>query len=139
MTRNQGSGAGKRNTREMRGGVHFKIKQEVTGLRLTMVGRTESTELSRWARKYHFREAIGRGLFWVFLTGSRNKSDFSVCMFRDLSVDLLQMIPDNHILLAKLCALYPGSAADIDGLRGRVSVRGAAAPGVVLCTAMSVF
>uniref|UniRef100_H2TK73 WD repeat domain 17 n=1 Tax=Takifugu rubripes TaxID=31033 RepID=H2TK73_TAKRU len=34
----------------------------------------------------------------------------------DLSVDLLQMIPDNHILLAKLCAFYPGSAADIDRL-----------------------
>lgn len=63
-----------------------------------------------------------------FLTGSRNKSDFSVvCMFRDLSVDLLQMIPDNHLLLSKLCALYPGSAADIDRLHGRVSVRGAAA------------
>lgn len=51
--------------------------------------------------------------------------DFSlVCIFRDLSVDLLQMIPDNHILLAKLCAFYPGTAADIDCLHDQVSVRG---------------
>lgn len=35
------------------------------------------------------------------------------------------MIPDNHILLAKLCAFYPGNAADIDQLHDRVSVRGA--------------
>lgn len=46
-----------------------------------------------------------------------------VCIFRDLSVNLLQMIPDNHVLLAKLCSLYPGSAADIDLLHQRVSVR----------------
>lgn len=48
---------------------------------------------------------------------------FSV-FFRDLSVDLLQMIPDNHVLLAKLCAFYPGNAADIDQLHDRVSVGG---------------
>lgn len=34
------------------------------------------------------------------------------------------MIPDNHLLLAKLCAFYPGNAADIDQLRERVSVPG---------------
>lgn len=37
------------------------------------------------------------------------------------------MIPDNHILLAKLCAFYPGSAADIDRLHEQVSVRGVSA------------
>lgn len=31
-----------------------------------------------------------------------------------LAVDLLKMIPDNHILLAKLCAFYPGSVAEIN-------------------------
>lgn len=41
--------------------------------------------------------------------------------FRDLSADLLRMIPDNHILLAKLCAFYPGSAAEINQLHERVS------------------
>lgn len=41
--------------------------------------------------------------------------------FRDLSAELLQMIPDNHILLAKLCAFYPGSAAEINQLHERVS------------------
>lgn len=33
------------------------------------------------------------------------------------------MIPDNHLLLAKLCAFYPGNATDIDQLHERVSVR----------------
>uniref|UniRef100_A0A4W6CYL3 WD repeat domain 17 n=1 Tax=Lates calcarifer TaxID=8187 RepID=A0A4W6CYL3_LATCA len=37
----------------------------------------------------------------------------------ELSADLLQMIPDNHILLAKLCAFYPGSAAEINQLHER--------------------
>uniref|UniRef100_A0A8D3AMG1 WD repeat-containing protein 17 n=1 Tax=Scophthalmus maximus TaxID=52904 RepID=A0A8D3AMG1_SCOMX len=36
-----------------------------------------------------------------------------------LSADLLQMIPDNCILLAKLCAYYPGSAAEINQLHER--------------------
>ncbi|XP_015226931.1 PREDICTED: WD repeat-containing protein 17 [Cyprinodon variegatus] len=39
----------------------------------------------------------------------------------ELSVDLLQMIPDNHILLAKLCAFYPGSSAEINQLHERVA------------------
>lgn len=46
---------------------------------------------------------------------------FTMFTFRELSADLLQMIPDNHILLAKLCAFYPGSAADINQLHRRVS------------------
>lgn len=46
---------------------------------------------------------------------------FTMFTFRDLSIDLLQMIPDNHILLAKLCAFYPGSAAEINQLHERVS------------------
>ncbi|XP_024270329.2 WD repeat-containing protein 17 isoform X1 [Oncorhynchus tshawytscha] len=33
---------------------------------------------------------------------------------RDLAADLLQMIPDNEVLLAKLCAFYPGSSSEID-------------------------
>uniref|UniRef100_A0A3Q3X003 Gem-associated protein 5 TPR domain-containing protein n=1 Tax=Mola mola TaxID=94237 RepID=A0A3Q3X003_MOLML len=37
----------------------------------------------------------------------------------DLSCDLLRMIPDNYILLAKLCAFYPGSAAEINQLHER--------------------
>ncbi|KAF0037923.1 hypothetical protein F2P81_010797 [Scophthalmus maximus] len=37
----------------------------------------------------------------------------------ELSADLLQMIPDNCILLAKLCAYYPGSAAEINQLHER--------------------
>uniref|UniRef100_A0A8C4F975 WD repeat domain 17 n=1 Tax=Dicentrarchus labrax TaxID=13489 RepID=A0A8C4F975_DICLA len=36
-----------------------------------------------------------------------------------LSADLLRMIPDNSILLAKLCAFYPGSAAEINQLHER--------------------
>uniref|UniRef100_I3JI18 WD repeat domain 17 n=1 Tax=Oreochromis niloticus TaxID=8128 RepID=I3JI18_ORENI len=36
-----------------------------------------------------------------------------------LSADLLRMIPDNHVLLAKLCAFYPGSAAEINQLHER--------------------
>ncbi|XP_031722902.1 WD repeat-containing protein 17 isoform X3 [Anarrhichthys ocellatus] len=32
----------------------------------------------------------------------------------ELSADLLRMIPDNHILLSKLCAFYPGSVAEIN-------------------------
>lgn len=33
------------------------------------------------------------------------------------------MIPDNHVLLAKLCSFYPGSAAEIDQLHERVCVK----------------
>ncbi|XP_062334611.1 WD repeat-containing protein 17 isoform X2 [Osmerus eperlanus] len=38
---------------------------------------------------------------------------------RDLAADLLHMIPDNQLLLAKLCAFYPGSTADINQLHKR--------------------
>lgn len=41
-------------------------------------------------------------------------------VLRELSADLLQMIPDNHVLLAKLCAFHPGSAAEINQLHQRV-------------------
>ncbi|KAI7810539.1 WD repeat-containing protein 17 isoform X2 [Triplophysa rosa] len=34
----------------------------------------------------------------------------------DLAARLLQMIPDNEILLAKLCAFYPGSSSEINDL-----------------------
>uniref|UniRef100_A0A3P9N8S1 WD repeat domain 17 n=1 Tax=Poecilia reticulata TaxID=8081 RepID=A0A3P9N8S1_POERE len=37
----------------------------------------------------------------------------------ELSADLLQMIPDNHVLLAKLCAFHPGGAAEINQLHQR--------------------
>uniref|UniRef100_A0A3Q1H7T3 Uncharacterized protein n=1 Tax=Anabas testudineus TaxID=64144 RepID=A0A3Q1H7T3_ANATE len=37
----------------------------------------------------------------------------------ELSADLLQMMPDNYILLAKLCAFYPGSDAEINQLHER--------------------
>ncbi|XP_066535677.1 WD repeat-containing protein 17 isoform X2 [Hoplias malabaricus] len=35
---------------------------------------------------------------------------------RDMAVRLLQMIPNNEILLSKLCAFYPGSSAEINDL-----------------------
>uniref|UniRef100_A0A672PUP4 WD repeat domain 17 n=1 Tax=Sinocyclocheilus grahami TaxID=75366 RepID=A0A672PUP4_SINGR len=38
------------------------------------------------------------------------------CVTKDLAARLLQMIPDNEILLAKLCAFYPGSSAEINDL-----------------------
>uniref|UniRef100_A0A3P8W9Z8 WD repeat domain 17 n=1 Tax=Cynoglossus semilaevis TaxID=244447 RepID=A0A3P8W9Z8_CYNSE len=37
----------------------------------------------------------------------------------ELSANLLQMIPDNQVLLAKLCSLYPGSPAEINHLHER--------------------
>lgn len=46
---------------------------------------------------------------------------FSVFTFRELSAELLQMIPDNYILLTKLCAFYPGSDVEINKLHERVS------------------
>ncbi|KAJ8271777.1 hypothetical protein COCON_G00106360 [Conger conger] len=42
--------------------------------------------------------------------------------YRDLAADLLQMIPENEILLVKLCAFYPGSAAEINDLHGKCSL-----------------
>ncbi|KAG5848338.1 hypothetical protein ANANG_G00097430 [Anguilla anguilla] len=42
--------------------------------------------------------------------------------YRDLAADLLQMIPDNEILLVKLCAFYPGSAAEINDLHEKCSL-----------------
>ncbi|XP_077102749.1 WD repeat-containing protein 17 isoform X2 [Siphateles boraxobius] len=41
---------------------------------------------------------------------------FPSVAYRDLAARLLQMIPDNNILLAKLCAFYPGSSAEINDL-----------------------
>ncbi|XP_051757863.1 WD repeat-containing protein 17 isoform X1 [Ctenopharyngodon idella] len=41
---------------------------------------------------------------------------FPSVAYRDLAARLLQMIPDNEILLAKLCAFYPGSSAEINDL-----------------------
>uniref|UniRef100_A0A8C6T2D6 Uncharacterized protein n=1 Tax=Neogobius melanostomus TaxID=47308 RepID=A0A8C6T2D6_9GOBI len=38
---------------------------------------------------------------------------------RELSTTLLHMIPENHILLAKLCAFYPGSSSEINRLHER--------------------
>ncbi|XP_048852492.1 WD repeat-containing protein 17 isoform X2 [Brienomyrus brachyistius] len=40
----------------------------------------------------------------------------------DLAADLLRMIPDNEILLVKLCAFYPGSASEINDLREKCSL-----------------
>ncbi|XP_013855536.1 WD repeat-containing protein 17 [Austrofundulus limnaeus] len=37
----------------------------------------------------------------------------------ELSADLLQMVPDNHILLVQLCAFYPGSSAELDRFHHR--------------------
>ncbi len=57
-------------------------------------------------------------------------STFSLCLThvalglllpRDLAARLLQMIPDNEILLAKLCAFYPGSSAEINDLHEKVA------------------
>ncbi|XP_028646991.2 WD repeat-containing protein 17 isoform X1 [Erpetoichthys calabaricus] len=39
--------------------------------------------------------------------------------FRDLAADLILKIPENEVLLAKLCAFYPGSSAEINELRDR--------------------
>ncbi|XP_043089737.1 WD repeat-containing protein 17 isoform X1 [Puntigrus tetrazona] len=41
---------------------------------------------------------------------------FPSVAYRDLAARLLQIIPDNEILLAKLCAFYPGSSAEINDL-----------------------
>ncbi|XP_039546854.1 WD repeat-containing protein 17 isoform X4 [Pimephales promelas] len=41
---------------------------------------------------------------------------FPSVAYRDLAASLLKMIPDNEILLAKLCAFYPGSSAEINDL-----------------------
>uniref|UniRef100_A0A9J8A518 WD repeat domain 17 n=1 Tax=Cyprinus carpio carpio TaxID=630221 RepID=A0A9J8A518_CYPCA len=41
---------------------------------------------------------------------------FPSVAYRDLAARLLQMIPDNEILLAKLCAFYPGSSTEINDL-----------------------
>lgn len=40
---------------------------------------------------------------------------------RELSAQLLQMIPDSHVFLAQLCAFYPGGSAELDRLHLRVS------------------
>ncbi|XP_056127783.1 WD repeat-containing protein 17 isoform X1 [Rhinichthys klamathensis goyatoka] len=44
---------------------------------------------------------------------------FPSVAYRDLAARLLQMIPDNEILLAKLCAFYPGSSAEINDLHDK--------------------
>ncbi|XP_051992804.1 LOW QUALITY PROTEIN: WD repeat-containing protein 17-like [Xyrauchen texanus] len=41
---------------------------------------------------------------------------FPFVTYRDFAARLLQMIPENEILLAKLCAFYPGSSAKINDL-----------------------
>uniref|UniRef100_A0A8C9SIQ9 WD repeat domain 17 n=1 Tax=Scleropages formosus TaxID=113540 RepID=A0A8C9SIQ9_SCLFO len=41
---------------------------------------------------------------------------------RDLAANLLRMIPDNEILLVKLCAFCPGNTAEINDLREKCSL-----------------
>lgn len=48
-------------------------------------------------------------------------ADLCLQLPRDLAARLLQMIPDNEILLAKLCAFYPGSSAEINDLHEKVT------------------
>uniref|UniRef100_A0A672N444 WD repeat-containing protein 17-like n=1 Tax=Sinocyclocheilus grahami TaxID=75366 RepID=A0A672N444_SINGR len=43
-------------------------------------------------------------------------AELGLLLPRDLAARLLQMIPDNETLLAKLCAFYPGSSAEINDL-----------------------
>ncbi|MGH0172542.1 UNVERIFIED_CONTAM: hypothetical protein FKN15_063036, partial [Acipenser sinensis] len=42
--------------------------------------------------------------------------------FRDLAAHLLNMIPDNELLLIKLCAFYPGNSAEINDLHERCNL-----------------
>ncbi|KAM3842488.1 WD repeat-containing protein 17, partial [Diretmus argenteus] len=49
-----------------------------------------------------------------------------------LSVDLLHMIPDNQLLLAKMCAFYPGSTTEINQLHERCGL-----PQVEECKALA--
>ncbi|CDQ84443.1 unnamed protein product [Oncorhynchus mykiss] len=52
---------------------------------------------------------------WMCTLQSNNWTDVTTLLLpRDLASDLLQMIPDNEVLLAKLCAFYPGSSSEID-------------------------
>ncbi|XP_060780872.1 WD repeat-containing protein 17 isoform X1 [Neoarius graeffei] len=44
---------------------------------------------------------------------------FPCIRYRDLAVRLLQMIPDNEMLLVKLCAFYPGSSAERNDLHDK--------------------
>uniref|UniRef100_A0A8C4TXD3 WD repeat domain 17 n=1 Tax=Falco tinnunculus TaxID=100819 RepID=A0A8C4TXD3_FALTI len=42
--------------------------------------------------------------------------------YRDLAADLLMMIPDNKLQLVKLCAFYPGCAAEISDLHEKCNL-----------------
>ncbi|XP_047668416.1 WD repeat-containing protein 17 isoform X1 [Tachysurus fulvidraco] len=44
---------------------------------------------------------------------------FPCIRYRDLAARLLQMIPDNETLLAKLCAFYPGGSAERNDLHDK--------------------
>uniref|UniRef100_A0A4W3GRT2 WD repeat domain 17 n=1 Tax=Callorhinchus milii TaxID=7868 RepID=A0A4W3GRT2_CALMI len=42
--------------------------------------------------------------------------------FLDLAADLLTMIPDNEMLIVKLCALYPGSTEEVNDLHEKCNL-----------------
>ncbi|XP_064418266.1 WD repeat-containing protein 17 isoform X2 [Latimeria chalumnae] len=42
--------------------------------------------------------------------------------YRDLAGDLLKMIPNNELLLGKLCAFYPGNTAEINDLHEKCNL-----------------
>lgn len=58
---------------------------------------------------------------WMCPLQSNNWTNVTTFLLpRDLAADLLQMIPDNQVLLAKLCAFYPGSSSEIDQIHQKV-------------------
>ncbi|MBN3326611.1 WDR17 protein, partial [Atractosteus spatula] len=74
------------------------------------------------ARKY--MSAITWCLLFTLLAVLCTETNFMTFafLFRDLAASLLQMIPENEILLVKLCAFYPGSSAEINDLHEKCNL-----------------
>ncbi|KAK1174855.1 WD repeat-containing protein 17 isoform X1 [Acipenser oxyrinchus oxyrinchus] len=71
-------------------------------------------------------EAASQAMHYILELMARKYMTATACFpsvgYRDLAAHLLNMIPDNELLLIKLCAFYPGNSAEINDLHERCNL-----------------
>ncbi|XP_033871572.1 WD repeat-containing protein 17 isoform X3 [Acipenser ruthenus] len=71
-------------------------------------------------------EAASQATHYILELLARKYMTATACFpsvgYRDLAAHLLNMIPDNELLLIKLCAFYPGNSAEINDLHERCNL-----------------
>ncbi|XP_041079563.1 WD repeat-containing protein 17 isoform X2 [Polyodon spathula] len=71
-------------------------------------------------------EAASQATHYILELLARKYMTATACFpsvgYRDLAAHLLNVIPDNELLLIKLCAFYPGNSAEINDLHERCNL-----------------